>query len=206
MGSGSGARGRGGRPARTRCDVVTGHAGQGGGPPRHRGALPAARAARAGVPAGAGRAGAGGPRLGRLRADDPGLPRFQGDTVALRSWVLVIAHRRAIDERRRLGRRRRIAEVVPLTEDAAGSGDVEREVLGRLERERVLEAIDELTDDQRSVVLLHSVGGLALSQVARLVGKHPGAVKSLHRRGLAAVARHLRRSEEVPHRRAAGEA
>lgn len=135
-----------------------------------------------------------------------GLPRFQGDTVALRSWVLVIAHRRAIDERRRLGRRRRIAEVVPLTEDAAGSGDVEREVLGRLERERVLEAIDELTDDQRSVVLLHSVGGLALSQVARLVGKHPGAVKSLHRRGLAAVARHLRRSEEVPHRRAAGEA
>jgi DNA-directed RNA polymerase specialized sigma24 family protein len=55
----------------------------------------------------------------------------------------------------------------------------------------VLGALERLTDDQRTVVLLHTVGGLSLPQIAETLGKRLAAVKSLHRRGLAAAARAL---------------
>ena len=123
-----------------------------------------------------------------------GLDTFVGDDDAFRSWVLVIAHRRLLDERRRLGRRpssavepKRLNELV----DAHERGDVEEEALERLATTRVLQALDALTDDQRTVVLLHTVGGLGLPQIAAMLGKRLGAVKSLHHRGLAAAARSI---------------
>jgi len=70
-------------------------------------------------------------------------------------------------------------------------GDVEGAALERIGTARVLGALDELTDDQRTVVLLHTVGGLSLPQISQMLGKRLAAVKSLHRRGLAAAARAL---------------
>ena len=65
------------------------------------------------------------------------------------------------------------------------------EALAALETARVVSALDALTDDQRTVVLLHAVGDLSLPQIAQVMGKRLGAVKSLHHRGLAAAARAL---------------
>src|ERR671924_418778 len=62
--------------------------------------------------------------------------------------------------------------------------------IGVEEVQRVLEAISE---EQRAVLLLRVVGGLSIENVARVVGKRPGAVKALQRRGLAAVKRELTR-------------
>jgi RNA polymerase sigma-70 factor (ECF subfamily) len=121
-----------------------------------------------------------------------GLDRFEGDESAFRSWVLVIAHRRLLDERRRYCRRpadaTEPARVIGLL-DLAARGNVEDEALNRLATERVLAALDTLTDDQRTVVLLHTLGDLSLPQIAQILGKRVGAVKSLHHRGLAAAAR-----------------
>ena len=95
-----------------------------------------------------------------------GLESFQGDEAAFRSWLLVIAHRRLLDERRRLGRKpaeavqpHRLHEVPDPDEFA----DVEQAALARLGTTRVLDALEQLTDDQRTVVLLHTVGEPFLS-------------------------------------------
>lgn len=120
------------------------------------------------------------------------LDRFTGDESAFRSWLLVIAHRRLVDQRRATARRpvetREPTQILQLV-DARVGGDAEDEALSRIETTRLLAALDHLTDDQRTVVLLHAVGDLSLPQIAALMDKRIGAVKSLHHRGLAAAAR-----------------
>ena len=129
-----------------------------------------------------------------------GLDSFRGDEAAFRSWLLVIAHRRLIDDRRRRGRKPADAvqphrlHAVP---DPDRLGDPEGVALERLATARVLGALDQLTDDQRTVVLLHTVGGLTLPQISQVLGKRLAAVKSLHRRGLAAAARALDTARDV---------
>lgn len=122
-----------------------------------------------------------------------GLASFRGNEGDLRAWVFTIAHRRLVDERRRLGRRRE----APVSPDhlpaLAGRavGDVEEEALAGLERDRVRRVLDGLSEDQRAVVLLRILGGLSVAEVARVLGKREGAVKMLQRRGLARLARTL---------------
>jgi RNA polymerase sigma factor (sigma-70 family) len=128
------------------------------------------------------------------------LDSFTGDEAAFRSWLLVIAHRRLLDDRRRRGRKP--AEAVQpdrlhAVRDEGQFGDVEAAALERIGNTRVQRALDQLTDDQRTVVLLHTVGGLSLPQISKLLGKRLAAVKSLHRRGLAAAARALEAASGV---------
>ena len=47
----------------------------------------------------------------------------------------------------------------------------------------------QLAPDQRDVVLLRILGDLTVEQVAEMLGKTPGAVKQLQRRGLEAIRR-----------------
>ena len=119
---------------------------------------------------------------------------FSGDEDQFRSWVFTIAHRRLTDERRALGCRPRLADA-PLP-DARG-GDVEEEALRRLSVERVRALCSGLAPDQCDVLLLRLVSGLTVEAVADIVGKSPGAVKAVQRRGVAAIRRILER-EGVP--------
>ena len=48
-----------------------------------------------------------------------------------------------------------------------------------------------LSEGQRAVLLLRVIGDLSVDEVARAIGKRPGAVKQLQRRGLAAAQRQL---------------
>jgi RNA polymerase sigma-70 factor, ECF subfamily len=119
-----------------------------------------------------------------------GLRSFRGDERAFRSWVFSIAHRRLIDERRRLSRRRE-RPVDPA--DLAGrldrpGGDVEAEALARIGESWVLRAIGTLTPAQREVLLLRVLADLPVEEVARIVGRTSGAVKALQRRALSALA------------------
>lgn len=119
---------------------------------------------------------------------------FRGDERAFRSWVFSIAHRRVMDERRRLSRRRDRAEppeilVGPLAH--RGAGDAEAEAMDQLGTGWALRIVASLTEDQRAVLLLRVIADLSVEDVARLLGRTPGAVKALQRRGIAALARHL---------------
>jgi RNA polymerase sigma-70 factor (ECF subfamily) len=118
------------------------------------------------------------------------LGAFSGTESQLRSWLLTITHRRVIDERRRLARRG-VPDVFDPSRHGAAGGDVEDEAIERLGSARVVAALDRLATDQRAVLLLRIIGDLTIEQIAEVLGKRPGAVKALQRRGLAALRRHV---------------
>lgn len=122
-----------------------------------------------------------------------GLPRFEGDEHSFRSWVLTVAHHDLLDERRR--RSRRPVDPAPTERLAAArpGGDVEEEALDALAGDRVRRLLERLPEAQRDVLALRIVGDLTVEEVARIVGKRPGAVKALQRRGLARILKEISR-------------
>lgn len=116
---------------------------------------------------------------------------FEGDVAAFRSWVFVIAHRRLQDE----GRRRSANRCEPCSFDDEGGDNgglppaAEQDPLAALATERVVALCDSLVPDQRSVLLLRIVADLPIDEVARVLGKSSGAVKSLQHRACATLAR-----------------
>jgi RNA polymerase sigma-70 factor, ECF subfamily len=121
---------------------------------------------------------------------------FDGNEAGFRSWVFTIAHRRLLDERRRTLRRPAPA---PLAEapDRPAPDDVEQSVERVLGAAQVRSLCERLSDDQRDVLLLRILGRLTVDEVAAALGKTPGSVKALQRRGLLAISRVIDR-EGVP--------
>jgi RNA polymerase sigma-70 factor (ECF subfamily) len=77
--------------------------------------------------------------------------------------------------------------------ELAAPDDVEGAVDRALGVECVQALCERLVPDQRDVLLLRLVGDLSIEQVAGALGKSPGAVKALQRRGLLATTRLLER-------------
>jgi RNA polymerase sigma-70 factor (ECF subfamily) len=119
------------------------------------------------------------------------LATFQGDEAALRSWVFMIAHHRIVDERRRRSRR----PVTPAPDPGAdrAGGDAEQDAIAVLAEREVVLLLEQLSPAQRDVLLLRIVAGLTIDDIAGIVGKRPGAVKALQRRGLNSLRRHIDR-------------
>jgi RNA polymerase sigma factor (sigma-70 family) len=121
------------------------------------------------------------------------LGRFQGDERAFRTWVFSIAHRRLVDERRRLSRSlEEPTDPVEMIRLVSGTavGDVEEEVMEML-GSGVERAMKALSSDQRAVLLLRILADLSVAEVASILGKSHGAVKTLQRRGLRSLVRQL---------------
>jgi RNA polymerase sigma factor (sigma-70 family) len=121
------------------------------------------------------------------------VPGFEGDERHFRAWVFTIAHHRLIDARR--GAARRPAEPVaePPEPDSTEAIDAADEALARIGADEVFRVLETLTEDQRAVLMLRVLGELTIEEVAAALGKRPGAIKALQRRGLAAVRRELAR-------------
>lgn len=117
---------------------------------------------------------------------------FEGEEAGFRSWVFTIAHHRLIDARRRSARRPVELSAEP-PEPEKPADDAAEEALAQLGTERVQSILSALTEDQRAVLLLRFVADMSVEDVAKAVGKRPGAVKALQRRGLAAAKRLLTR-------------
>ena len=115
---------------------------------------------------------------------------FEGEEPGFRSWVFTIAHHRLIDARRHAARRPVDLSPEP-PEPRARADDAADEALARIGVEEVHRVLAALSDDQRAVLLLRLLADMSVEDVARTVGKRPGAVKALQRRGLAAVKREL---------------
>ena len=123
------------------------------------------------------------------------LHSFQGDEPQFRSWLFVIAHRRLIDERRKLARRDEVS--LDSTLDFGSSIDVADVAISRIGSRGVEDLCAELVPDQRDVLLLRLVADLTIEQTAEVVEKSVGATKALQRRGLAALAK-LTERQGVP--------
>ena len=111
------------------------------------------------------------------------LHRFSGDEAALRRWVFAIAHNRLLDARRRQGRRPAVVtDAVPEQRARPPADPVDPALVA---------ALQELTPDQREVLVLRFVADLPLEDVARITRRRVGAVKALQHRGLDSLARIL---------------
>ena len=134
------------------------------------------------------------------------LPTFRGPVEALGGWLFQIARHDLYDHRRRQRRSRTESLDDNLKEVAASEGAVDPEDLAitRLEGGRVLRALQELSPDQREVLLLRMAAGLTAPEVAAMLGKTTGSVKALQHRGLNSLARvlglrSLRETQERPY-------
>jgi RNA polymerase sigma-70 factor (ECF subfamily) len=119
--------------------------------------------------------------------------RFTGTTGDFRGWLFTIARHRAIDAARsRVRFRDKI--LAPLAaggqqEREEAGYPVEDEVLYGLSTRQAIALVRQLSKDQAEVVALRVIAGLDTEDVARMLGKSPGAVRvSLHR-GLKTLAK-----------------
>ena len=123
-----------------------------------------------------------------------GLPRFRGPVEALGGWLFRMAHNDLADLWRKQARSPGITPLDDTLEEAAwaaGADNPEDLAIQRIEGDRVLAALRHLPSDQREVLLLRMAAGLSAPEVAVIVGKTTGAVKSLRHRGVASLARAL---------------
>lgn len=115
-----------------------------------------------------------------------GLGRFTGDEGGLRAFVFTIAHRRLVDELR-MRRRRGDGPAWTQESDPRRATSAEDGALRSLGDRQARELLDGLPVDQRNVLVLRIIADLTVEQVAAVLGKRPGAVKALQRRGLESL-------------------
>lgn len=110
--------------------------------------------------------------------------RFDPERGSATSWVLTMAHRRAID-------RVRSEQASRDRDGRVGVRDLQRDfdvvaeaVETRIEQEQVRRALDQLTDLQRQAVELAYYGGHTYREVAELLDTPLGTIKTRLRDGL----------------------
>jgi RNA polymerase sigma-70 factor (ECF subfamily) len=111
--------------------------------------------------------------------------RFRWREVPFSAWLFRIAHNLAMDHFR-ASRRVQTEEKVP---EPAGSEEssAEEQAMHSMGRAGMLELIDDLSPEQRQVLTLKFLYGFANGEVATILGKTEGAVKSLQHRALASL-------------------
>jgi RNA polymerase sigma-70 factor, ECF subfamily len=108
-----------------------------------------------------------------------------GPRANLRSYLFEMAYHIFVDELRYSHRRRPI-EALDLIYTGGSSTDIRAE--DRMMYEIVLRAIlNDLTEDQRHVVVLRFLEGFSLKETALIIGKKVGNVKVIQNRAIAAL-------------------
>jgi len=111
-------------------------------------------------------------------------PRFDANRGAAMSWILTMAHRRAVDRVRAAQSSRDRDTRVGIRDYAHEYDTVSETIEIRIENERVQQAMERLTDLQRQAVSLAYYGGYSHSEVAQLLSIPIGTVKTRLRDGM----------------------
>ena len=120
-----------------------------------------------------------------------GLPRFRGSEGQFRSWIFTTARRRVIDLRRYAARHPMLLTENPENLDSRAPDDTAATALERMSTDAALEMVATLPPEQAEIIVLRVIACLDAAQVARIVGKRPGAVRVAAHRGLRALAARL---------------
>src|SRR6059036_4259094 len=117
------------------------------------------------------------------------IKRFRWQSAPFSAWLFRIAHNLAMDHFRA---RRRVQpeEDVP---EPPGSEEpsAELEAMQSLGRQSMLELIDKLSPEQQQVLTLKFVFNFPNADVAKILDKTEGAIKSLQHRALASLQKQL---------------
>lgn len=122
-----------------------------------------------------------------------GLPNYQPRGIPFVAWLYRIAQARIADYFRQEQR----TGTTSIEGDLPSGEDSPLAVVERsFRQERLREAINQLTPDQQHVIILKFVEDLSNSEVAQILGKTEGAVKSLQHRALKTLHRLMGRFDE----------
>jgi len=125
--------------------------------------------------------------------------RYDPRRGSVRSWILSIAHNRAIDQIRRTTRhdaRQVHDDGDALAERLPASERTDAEVLRRAEVDDTERMLDLLPGDQRKVISLAFYSGYSHSEIAEVLGVPLGTVKSRMRLGLERLQVHMMEGAE----------
>jgi RNA polymerase sigma-70 factor (ECF subfamily) len=117
------------------------------------------------------------------------IDRFVWRQAPFSAWLFRIAHNLAMDHFR-AGRRWQSEEEPPEDPDSL-EPSAEDEAFASIGRESMLEMIESLSADQQQVLTLKFVFSFSNGEVATILGKTEGAIKSLQHRALASLQRQL---------------
>jgi RNA polymerase sigma-70 factor (ECF subfamily) len=118
--------------------------------------------------------------------------RFQWQSAPFSAWLFRIAHNLAMDHFRSSRRWQPEADVPeqPDSEEASA----EDEAMQSIGRESMLELIENLSVDQQQVLTLKFVFNFPNAEVATILGKTEGAIKSLQHRALVSLQKQVTRT------------
>lgn len=110
---------------------------------------------------------------------------YQGRDIG--AWFVTIARNIVLDHMKSARNR-----LETTTADTIESREYERSteaaVLDTLQSERLMQAINELGDEQRECIMLRFIQGLSVSETAAIMGKNDGAIKALQHRAVRKLA------------------
>lgn len=116
------------------------------------------------------------------------LKSYEERGIPMQAWLFRIAHNISVDSLRKRGR----AATVPIDgvtiearEDPAAMAEKS------IEMDRVNEAMEKLTPEQRDVVRLRFFGGLSSKEVGAVLNKSDGAVREMQRAAVGKLRRLL---------------
>jgi RNA polymerase sigma-70 factor, ECF subfamily len=118
------------------------------------------------------------------------IERFEWRKAPVSAWLFRIAHNLAMDHFR--SRRRWQSEEDPPEPPGAEERSAEEEALHSIGRQSMLEMIEDLSQDQQQVLTLKFVFNFSNGEVATILGKSEGAIKSLQHRALGSLQRQLK--------------
>lgn len=115
---------------------------------------------------------------------------FQGTWNSFRAVLFTIARRRVMDLRRNQRRRVVTVDLLDHNRNAAAPDQPETDVVDAFQAQATINTVvRKLPEAQADVVLLRVVAGLPVAEVARLLGRSPGAIRVLQYRALQRLAR-----------------
>jgi len=104
------------------------------------------------------------------------LDSYQERGLPMEAWVFRIARNLAVDHVRKAGKRQTVTlDEVPVRDTV----DAEEQAEIDIESERVMAALDHLSESHREVISLRFFSGLSSKECARILGKKPGAVREM---------------------------
>src|SRR4051794_33435186 len=116
------------------------------------------------------------------------LARYEDRGVPFSAWILRITHNMAIDHMRR--------RLTPYDETTVA--EVTDENRARELSSALREALEDLPEVQRQVLVMRHVGGLSPGEIAERLDKSEDSIHGLHHRGRRALRSALRRAEAAP--------
>jgi RNA polymerase sigma-70 factor (ECF subfamily) len=110
---------------------------------------------------------------------------YQGRDIG--AWFITIARNIVLDHLKSARHRLELTTADTL-EGKERAESTESAVLALLQSERLMQAVNQLGDEQRECVMLRFVQGLSVSETAGVMGKNDGAIKALQHRAVRKLA------------------